>query len=155
MYQVEIDGFESQQIEFKPAGLFSTGQLLVDGEPVKKGEKRGEMLLLRDDGSESVATWKPTVLGFDIPKLVIDDQIIDIVEPLKWYEIAWVGLPILLIFVGGLVGGVSGGVAFAINSKLFRGEGSTAVKYLMTGGVSALAIVGYIFGAAILTMLIG
>jgi hypothetical protein len=80
------------------------------------------MLLQRNDGRQIVAKWKPRLLGLDVPQLIVDDKVIDIVEPLKWYQWVWVGLPILLVFIGGALGGLIGAIGAIINAKVFRTE---------------------------------
>lgn len=78
--------------------------------------------------------------GFDpIPKVFINDEAIDLVRPLKWYEYVWMGLPIALAFQGGAIGAVLGAFAFKINSSIFRSERNTVAKYLYSMGVSIIA----------------
>lgn len=99
-YSVKIDGFEGQVIEVRSPTFFAGYRLLVNGQPAPKG-KRNQMVLRRNDGKEVIATWKSQVLGFDVPQLVVDGTAIPLVEPLRWYEWVWSGLPILLVLTGG------------------------------------------------------
>ena len=84
-YQTNIEGFEGQnkQVNLR---FWSGPQLLVNGETAQKGDKRGEMLLQRNDGKQVTAAWKPQFLGLDIPQLAVDGKTIRFVEPLKWYQ---------------------------------------------------------------------
>jgi len=140
---IQLEGFEGQQIEVKTAGIFSGAKLLVNGEPAKKGPKRGQMLLQKNDGSEVITTWKPTMLGFDTPQLLVEGNVIEITKPIKWYEMVWSALPILLIFVGGMIGVIVGFIGFTINAKVFRSEMNTLVKFLITAGISVATGVAY------------
>ena len=60
---------------------------------------------------------------------------------IKWYEWVWSGLPILLIVLGARGGAFAGVVAFGVNTQIFRSARSTALKFILTGAVSALAVV--------------
>ena len=104
IYKLNIEGCEGQNIEVE-ARFWSGPTLLVNGHPAPKGSKRGEMLLRCNDGTQVIARWKPQCMGFDVPQLVVRDKVIRLVEPLKWYQWLWSGLPIVLVFVGGAVGG--------------------------------------------------
>jgi hypothetical protein len=152
-YKLNLDGFEGQNIEVK-ISLWSGPKLLVNNQPAPKGSKRGEMLLQRNDGRQVVAKWKPRLLGLDVPQLIVDDKVIDIVEPLKWYQWVWVGLPILLVFIGGALGGLIGAIGAIINAKVFRTEMNSVLKYIIAGSVSILAVVLYFIVAILLVVLI-
>lgn len=142
-YPVKINGFEGQTIEVQSPGFFSGYKLVVNGQPAPKGPKRDQMLLRRNDGVELLVTWKPQALGFDLPQLVVDGNAISLVEPLRWYEWVWSGLPILLVLAGGALGAFIGFIAFSVNTKIFRTSFTLFVKYLTTGGVFLLAVAVY------------
>lgn len=154
-HPLNLEGFEGQTLEVKTGGLFGGAQLVLNGQPAPKGPKRGQVLLRRTDGREVIATWKPQALGLDVPRLEVDGKRINVVEPLKWYEWVWSGLPILLIFVGGAIGAVAGIVAFGVNTQIFRSARSTALKFLLTAAVSALAVVVYVVLATLLSIAMG
>ena len=153
-YEVNIEGFEGQNIEVNVS--FWTGpKLLVNGEPAQKGNKRGELILQRNDGKQVVASWKPQVLGLDVPQLIVDGKITNLVEPLKWYKLVWGGLPALLVFLGGALGAIAGMIGFSINTKIFRTEMNDISKYLASGVISVLSVIAYFIAALIFSMLIG
>ncbi len=154
-YPLNLEGFEGQTLEVKPSGFFGGPQLLVNGQPAPKGPKRGQMLLRRSDGREVIATWKPALLGLDVPRLEVDGKQLTVVEPLKWYEWVWGGLPILLVFLGGALGAIAGFVAFGINTQVFRSTRNTALKFILTAVVSALAVVAYLILATLLLSALG
>jgi hypothetical protein len=154
-YPVKLQGFEGQTIEAQPSGFFVGPKLLVNGRPAPNGKKRGQMTLRRDDGREVVATWKPQSLGFDVPSLVVDGQTIQLVEPLKWYQLLWSALPLLLIFGGGALGGLTGAIAAILNTRIFRSNLNTLLQFLVTGGISILAVVVYVVLAILVASLLG
>jgi hypothetical protein len=147
-YPVQLEGFEGQNIVVRGAGLFSTAKLLVNGEPAAKGSGRGQMLLKRNDGQEVVAAFKPTFL--DVPKLMVGDKAVNLVQPLKWYEWAWNALPLLLIFGGGVIPYILGFGALAINLNIFRSQQTTLAKYGLTALVSVAAGLIFVLVALIL-----
>lgn len=149
-HPLNLEGFEIQTLEVKTSGLFSGPQLLVNGQPAAKGPKRGQMLLRRSDGREVIATWLPQAMGLDVPRLVVDGKQINVVEPLKWYEWVWGGLPVLLIFIGGALGAIAGMVAFGVNTQIFRSDRSTPLKFIFTAVVSAVGVVVYLVLALLL-----
>ncbi len=152
-YTAKIEGLENQNIEAK-VSFWSGPKLLVNGEPARKGTKRGEMILQRNDGKQVSATWKPQFLGLDVPQLVVDGKTIDLVEPLKWYQWVWGGWPAMLLFVGGALGAITGMIAAVINAKVFRTEMSGVLKYVVSGVVSMSAVVVYFIAALIFSILI-
>ena len=84
-YTTNIEGFEDQNIVAN-VGFWTGTRLLVNGAAAPKGNKRGEMVLQRNDGRQVTATWKPQFLGLDVPQLSVDGQPIVLVKPLKWYQ---------------------------------------------------------------------
>ena len=102
-YVANIEGFEGQKIEVNTS-MWTGSKLLVNGVPAAKGNKRGVMVLQRNDCKQVTATWKPQALGFDVPQLVVDGKAITLAAPLKWYQWVWGGWPILLLFLGGALG---------------------------------------------------
>ena len=152
--QIELEGFEGQRIEIQTGGIFTGIKLFVDGEPPRRGPKRGEMLLQKTNSDEVLAHWQPVLLGFDLPKLVVDGDAIDLVPPLKPHEVAWSALPILLIFLGGAFGALVGVLGYSNNTKVFRSERSPAVKYLLTAAISAAAGIAYLLIALVLSALL-
>lgn len=149
-YNVNLQGFEGQTIEVQSQGMLSGAKLLVNGKPASKGTKRGEMLLQRNDGREVVAKFQTAFL--DVSKLEVDGQIIQVVEPLKWYEWAWNALPLLIAFIGGMIPFLIGFAAFSINATLFRSQKNTLAKYGLTALVSFAALAVLLLLAVILSL---
>ncbi|MBN1306221.1 MAG: hypothetical protein JXA13_17435 [Anaerolineales bacterium] len=150
----EIEGFESQNIEVD-FGMWTGSKLLVNGQPAPKGSKRGEMLLTKDDGQQVAAAWKPQMLGLDVPQLSVEGRNIQMVEPLKWYQAVWGGLPVLLVFAGGLLGALAGVIAFTINAGVFRMKMNEVLKYAATGAISAAAGLVYFVLALLVSSMVG
>lgn len=154
-HPISPEGFEGQTIEVQTAGMWAGPKLLVNGQPAAKGKKRGQMTLTNNYGQEVIAAWRPRFMGLEVPDLAVDGKIIQVTKPLPWYAWLWSGLPILLLFIGGALGAVVGVVAFTVNAGIFRSNRSTAVKFLITAGVSLLAAVIYFLLAVLLSIALG
>jgi len=152
-YKANIEGFEGQNNEVN-IGFWSGPKLFINGEPAPKGDKRNEMRLQRNDLRQVTATWKPQLMGFDVPQLMVDGKVVNLVEPLKWYQWAWGGLPVLLIISGGFLGAFVGLIAFSINARVFRSGLNDVLKYVVSGLYSFAAVIAYLFMATIVSFLI-
>lgn len=152
-YKANIEGFEGQNIELQ-ANFWTGNKLLVNGAPAQKGKKWGEMILQSNDGRQVSASWKPQMLGFDIPQLIVDGKTVSFVEPIPWYQWVWGGWPVILVFMGGALGALAGVLSFAINGRIFRSEMTPVLKYVVTGAVSIVAVVAYLIVAVIISLLV-
>lgn len=151
-YSVSIPGIERRQVKVEIPGLFSGARLLVDGVPASKGAKRGEYLIRGDNGTEMTAKLKHKFLD-PVPDVVVNDQQIKLVEPLLWYQWLWAGLPILLIFGGGAIGGATGFLATSINTRIFRSDMSGPGQYGLVALVSVGAVILYFILAMVFVSL--
>lgn len=142
-YPVTIPGMEGHKVEISTS--FWTGnRLLVDDVKAPRGNRRNEMLLTKSDGSTATATWKPQIIGLDVPQLSVDGQMIKAVEPLTWYQVLWSILPVSLVFVGGALGALCGILGFYFNGLVFRSKMNTVLKYIVTAGITFLAAAAYL-----------
>ena len=151
-YIVNLEGFEGQKIEVQPASFLGSAKLFVNDGEARQGAKRGEMILTRNDGKEVVATWRNNFL--DVPKLMVENKVVNVVKPLAWYEWIWNGWPIVLLFGGGALGGLLGALAIVTNLAVFRSQQNTLLKYLITGAISIAAVIAYFIIAIGLNLLI-
>jgi hypothetical protein len=155
LHPVQLEGFEGQTIQVQSPGFLSGTKLLVNGQPATQAKQRGQMLLRRNDGREVIATWKSQGLGFDMPSLIVDGKPVEIVPPLMLTQWFWAALPLFLVFVGGALGGITGFIAFAINARVFRTDMNILLKFLVTGLISALAVIIYFIGATLFLAAMG
>ena len=102
-----------------------------------------------------IARVRPSFLVDPVPAIQIGDQQVRVVRAFQWYEIAWLGLPILLVFVGGAIGAGVGFAAAIVNASIMRSDRPAVLRYLQTGGVSVLAVVAWIVLAAVLLRALG
>ena len=154
-YPLTLPGFEGRRLVVQTGGLFSGSKLMIDGRPAPKGPKRRQLLLRRDDGAEVIAQLRTTNFVDPVPQVVIDGQTIALAEPLKWYHWLWAGLPLSLVFIGGLLGGISGGLATYVNGRIFRSDLSGFAKYAVAGFFSVSAVIAYFVLGILFTLASG
>ena len=142
-FMIKPIGFENQQVVIKGPGFFHGPRLYVNGAEAKKGPRRFQYILRRDDGFKIIAEVSPVFLD-PVPKVIIDEEVIRLAEPLNAFQWIWSGLPILLMFVGGFIGGFLGAVAFWFNTRIFRSKDvGSFEKFILTGAVSIIVAMGW------------
>lgn len=85
---------------------------------------------------------------------MIGEEVIELAPPLKWYQYLWIGLPLILVFVGGGLGGVIGVIAASSNGWVFRSNRSTAAKYILSALISIAAVIVYLIVSTTVRLLI-
>ena len=136
-YQVNLVGLSDRKVEVE-SSVFGRARLLVDGQPAPKGSKRSQFLVRGTDGRDSIVELK-TVVPDPVPQVLWAGQTIRLEEPLRWYQWLWVGVPLLLLFLGGAIGGLVGGVAVTLNVRILRSNMSGILRYAATAFVSVAA----------------
>jgi len=71
---------------------------------------------------------------------------------LKWYEQVWIAWPIIMVVFGGAIGGGCGGVAWAINSKVFAKTKHHILRYVWTGLISVGSVIAWIILSALFVL---
>ena len=132
--------FKNQKLSVRTAGFFSGPKVLLNGVAVKR--VKGKYTVKNDIGQEVDVELKSSFVD-PIPSVKIGTEFIDLARRLTWYEYAWSGLPIVLLFIGGALGAVVGMVAAFSNTRILRSSRSTTAKYLLTGAMTAAAFVAF------------
>jgi hypothetical protein len=140
---MEHPAFKSRRLSVEPASFFSAPKLLLDGVAVKK--QKGRYPVVSDAGQQVLIQMRYNLLD-PIPTVKIGDAAVELAKPLQWFEYAWIGVPMLLVFAGGALGGFVGAGSTVVNGRIFRSDRSAVSKY-------ALAAVTSITGAAIFLVL--
>jgi Zn-dependent protease len=137
--QIKHPGFKTQHLSVETASFLAGPKLLLDGVVVKR---KGRSYQVASDRGQEVAV--KVIYNFldPIPKLKIDDEMIELAKPLQWYEYVWIGIPMLLVFAGGALGGFVGAGSTVVNGRIFRSDRGAVSKY-------ALAAVTTFAGAAV------
>jgi hypothetical protein len=112
-------------------GLFSGAKILYQGIPLKKIPGRKFVLGL-SDGSDLTLGLKPNALDLLVPQVVYNNDVIPVAPKLPVYQQVLVYLPFLLMFIGGGIGGLCGGVGAIVNLHIFHSSQHSAVKVLLS-----------------------
>lgn len=149
-FALNVPGFEGRGLKMAGGGMFSSIKFFIDGQrvPFKKFK-----LMVTDNSGKEVEI-KPSH-GFLVDpgtSVTVGQTTVKVREPLKWYEYAWAGWPILLLFVGGAIGGFAGGLAAGGNVMIFRSKTHPAIKYFLTFIIGVFA---FLFWAVLATIIRG
>jgi hypothetical protein len=145
--------FEGQNLSVETGGFFRSARVLHNGNPV---EKHNGGYPVRSNRGERVSIRLKGNLLDPIPKVIFGNETIVLARPLMWYEYIWIGLPILLMFKGGAIGGLVGGMATYTSARVFRSDRSALAKYGITALISVVAVVAFfILGLAVQQMFYG
>jgi len=144
--------FQRQKLLVRTASLFSGPCLLLNGAAVKR--TRGKYIVHDDSGAEVAVRLKANFVD-PIPTVIVGDQVVRVAPALTWYEYLWIGIPIILLFVGGALGAGIGIFATYASSRILRSDRTTVLKYVLTGLVSLGAFVVFVVVAVVLKLVIG
>ncbi|MBN3038916.1 MAG: hypothetical protein JW869_05810 [Candidatus Omnitrophica bacterium] len=148
---VSLQETEGQSLIIKTS-FWKAPRLYLDG--VEVPGKRLNYSIRNSQGKEVAVKLKFNF--FDaIPKLEVEGQAVELAPPLKWYEYAWIWLPIALLFIGGAIGGLLGYLAVYTNTRIFRSQKGMFLKYLFSGLVSVTALVTFLVIATLIYAFIG
>ena len=127
-FPVVIDGFEERHITVSTPGFFSGARLLVDGQPAPKDARNKRYVLRSEDGGEVPVRLHMLFLD-PVPQVIVEERTYKAVEPFRWYEWLWSGLPLLLMFADNLIGGAFGLLGFYFNAYVMRLHMGTPARY--------------------------
>lgn len=149
---VEHPRFEHTGLQLDTGGIFGSPGLFLDGRELQPDDDGTYFV---EDGQGEKASIRVKNTAFDpIPRLMIDSDEHTVVEPLRWFEWVWVGIPFILIPIGGCLGGGLGGMALVINATIFRTTDNTPLKWGATAGVSIAAFITFFVLAVALELAI-
>jgi hypothetical protein len=124
--EVKHPAFKTRRLAIETASLFAGPQLFVND--VLQKRKAGLCTIASDSGQELPVKVIYNFLD-PIPKVKIGDGTLVLAKPLQWYEYLWIGIPMLLVFAGGALGGLIGAGSTVINGRIFRSDRSSSAKY--------------------------
>jgi len=150
--QVSHARFQKQKLAVRTAGWFSGTKVLLNGVPLKR--VKGTYPALADDGTQ-VPVRLSGAFGDPIPKLRVGEEVVQLAKPLAWYEYAWAALPMLLLFVGGVLGAVMGLFGSYSNFRIFRSSRGGAAKYALSGLSSIITVVVFLALVIAFRLLLG
>jgi hypothetical protein len=135
---------------------FWLGQLKLwcQGREVPRSKEKGKPFLIRgSDGSQARVHVKGN--GWDyVPRLEVDGLRVLLDRPLSTLEYVVGGIPLLLMFLGGAIGGATGAIGTVYNYRVLRATASIPMKALGLVGVTGLSFLTYLVVAALFQVLI-
>lgn len=146
-FPIDPAGFENRNLIICPS-YWAFPKLFLDGEkltPIKKNwfTRRSDYSAVSNFGKDVTITLRYRALD-SIPLLYIDGQKFQIARPLTNWEYLWICLPIVLIFIGGIIGAILGTSAIFSNAILIRKIKNIPLRYIYTGGTTLMAILLFI-----------
>ncbi len=153
-YRVNAPALEGREVMLESRTL-GQPRLWVDGQAAQRGAKRGQYLVPTGNAGAVTVAVRPRLLGVDpVPDVEVDGQKVSLAEPLHPAAVVWGVLPLGLLFIGGAIGGLLGGLAAAVNLKLLRSRGGLTA-YVLAGLVTLAAVVLFLLIAGSLATLWG
>jgi hypothetical protein len=134
---------------------FWTGKLKVfaNGQPVERSaqsKRKNPKYIIPGPGEiEQILEVKPSIFDGGL-NVFVNGTKIPVTRPLKWYEYLMGGLPILLIFFGGAIGGLFGAIGACCNFMIIRSKLNIVVKILAVLGISAISLILYLIFALLI-----
>lgn len=153
-HNFQLSDFPNSYFEIETSIWTGKSKLFMNNTELKKSTEKGKPFLIpRPNGSLALAFAKQTYPDL-VPTLEIDGKINHIVEKLKWHEYMIGGLPIILIFLGGAIGGLIGVIASLTNFIIFRQGGNPMLKYSKVIGITGVSYLAYLLLVTLFTILI-
>lgn len=129
-HNFQLADFPNSNFELQISIWTGKLKLIMDNTLVEQGKEKGKPFLITTaDGRITKAYPKPSFPD-PIPTFEINGKKNQLVEKLKWYEYVIGGLPIVLLFAGGAIGGAIGGLCVMLNFSILRSPGSLPSKYV-------------------------
>lgn len=152
--QIEVvhPAFRTQRLAVETAGWLRGPRLLLNGSPAEK--HKGRFTVRSDTGQDTTIELKYNYLD-PVPRVRIAGEAVELAPPLRWYEYAWIGIPLLLVFVGGAIGGFTGAVGTVASGRVFRGGYSVPAKYGLSALITLSAFVAFVILATAFQWLVG
>jgi len=139
-------GFENRQLVIQP-NYWGAAKIFLDGQRLRPFEKRlfskvRKYRAVSNYGKDVIIRLKHRFLD-SVPILFIDEQEFQVARPLRFWEYGWICIP-LILFMGGALGGLLGGMAIFSNSILMRKIKRTFLRYLGTGITTVISFTLYL-----------
>lgn len=122
-------------------------QLYLDGELQKADKKKlfsyTRLYKVKNVEQEDIGVRISSKILDPNPVVAINERFYPIEYDLRWYEYLWLGFPLLLFLVGGLIGIVLGSVTMLVNSRYFQSRRKVVEKYSLTGLIMVVCFLSY------------
>ena len=127
------------------------GQLRLwhQGREIPRSKEQGKPFLIPNAATGKSVRVVVKGGGLDLPSIDVDGVKVLLGRPLSPLEYVIGGIPLVLVFVGGAIGGASGAAGAMFNYRVLREATSTSTKVFGVVGVSTLSFLAYLVLASI------
>lgn len=129
-HQFKLSDFPFAKFEIETSIWTMSSKLFMNNAELKRSrDQKDAYLIPRGDGSLALAYAKKRYIDL-VPVIEVDGELNHIFNTLKWYNFLVAVFPLVLIFVGGVLGGIIGLLATLKNLSVFYQDGNVILKYL-------------------------
>lgn len=150
--EIKHPAFKSQRLSLESASIFVGPKLLLNGVVVRR---KGFSYLVGSDSGQQLKIRIIYNFLDPIPKVKIGEETIELAKPLQWFEYAWIGVPMLLVFAGGALGGFVGAGSTVVNGRIFRSDRGAVSKYALAAATTVAGTAVFFVIAVAISMAIG
>ncbi|MCX2480647.1 hypothetical protein OQY15_16195 [Pedobacter sp. MC2016-15] len=122
-------------------------KLFKDDIKLEQSKDPGKPYLIPTEDGQYIKAFRNRSFANLTPGLIINDQVIQVVEKLKWYQYTMAIVPLLLCLIGGAIGGLIGGLCAYLVLYIFMKEQDNAIAYVKAIIPIAVSYVLYFFAA--------
>lgn len=122
-------------------------KLFMNDKMLEQSKEQGKPFLIPAGDGNFIKAFQNRTFGDITPSLIINEQVIQIVDKLKWYQYTMAVLPLLLCFIGGALGGLFGGPGAYLVLHIFMKEQGKAISYVKAVIAIVATYVLYFFTA--------
>ncbi len=130
-------------------------RLWCQGREMSRSKEKGKPFLIPGPNGIRVRLQVKGSPWDYLPRIEVDGRPLLLGRPLSNLEYVLGGIPLLLMFVGGAIGGASGAIGAMYNYRLLRANMSITMKILAIAGVTILSLLTYLILAALLHIMMG
>lgn len=154
IYRFTMVDFPGSEFELETSIWSSKITLRKDDIEIEQSREKGKPFIIPRENQDIVKAFPKTTYPELIPAFEINGTKYEILEKLEWYKYLIGGLPLILIFIGGGVGGAIGALGALLNFNIFRQDGVEINKYLKVIGISLASVFLYIVLVSLISDLI-
>jgi hypothetical protein len=154
-WQIAIPGSAGSTCRLVKTFWLGRLRLYYRGRQVNRSQEAGKpFLIVLPEGRTARLVVKGNGMDY-LPKVEIDGKPYPLGRPLSTLEYLLGGLPLLLMFMGGAIGGLAGGVGAVFNYRLMRTNADTAVKTAGVLGITLASAVVYVVLVLLFQAMVG
>jgi hypothetical protein len=148
-WQFALPGSSTASCRLEKSLWLGQLRLWYQGREIPRSKEKGKPFWIPGSANGKPVRVQVKGGGFDLPSIDVDGVKVMLGRSLSTLEYAIGGIPLVLVFVGGAIGGASGAVGAMFNYRVLREAKSLSTKVLGVLGISGLSFLAYLVLAAI------